>query len=40
MGLHVSRATLNKAGYELQLDNSSAASSKGAVFRISVKETK
>ena len=40
MGLHVSKATLSRAGYDLRLDNTNAASSGGAVFRISLEEAK
>ena len=38
MGLHVSKATLNKADYELLLDDTALPSSEGAVFRIAPRE--
>lgn len=40
MGLHVSRATLSRAGYDLKLDDPKPASSDGAVFRITLEEAK
>ena len=40
MGLHVSKATLDRAGYDLLLDDSRRASSGGAVFRIAPKGSK
>ena len=40
MGLHVSRATLDRAGYDLLLDPSRGAASGGAVFRIAPKGSK
>ena len=38
MGLHVSRATLRKAGYDLQLDEGDAGGGYGATFRIEKRE--
>ena len=38
MGLHVSRATLRKAGYDLQLDEDGASRALGASFRIEKRE--